>query len=54
MLIQITFRTTEDDSDQTKDEGKRRNNECYQMNFVEGTVLTRFPSRVIIIWEVLR
>jgi len=24
------------------------------MNFVEGTVLTRFTSRVITIWEVLR
>jgi len=24
------------------------------MNFAEGTVLTRFTSRVIIIWKVLR
>jgi len=35
-VLQIAFRTTEDGKyDQTKDEGRRRDNECYHMNFAE-------------------
>jgi len=56
MLIQIRFRTTKD-AKMTK-LGKRESREtmsvvCHYINFSEVIVLTRFTTRVIIIWEVL-
>jgi len=63
ILIPITFGTTEDAKyDYTKEGGngetmsvvKEQVTICPYMKFPEGTVLTRFTARVIIIREVLR